>query len=66
MKLLELLQGKKVYCLMAVGALIALAQYGLHIDMHIPELPAAKNAGELAQEIYAFALGASVRSAVAN
>ena len=66
MKLLELAQGKKVYILMALGALVAFAQYAFHFSLNIPELPEAKNVGQLIQQIYTFAVGAAARSAIAK
>jgi hypothetical protein len=66
MKILEVLQGKKIYVLMAVGAIVSFTQYAFHFNLHIPELPEAKNVGELIQQVYTFALGAAARSAVAK
>lgn len=65
-KLRDFLWGKKVYFLMAIGALVAVFQYFTQIDLTIPGLPMATDLPKLLTEIYAFALGASTRAALAK
>lgn len=61
---IEFLQGKKTYVLLAFGAAAAAIQYALGIDLGMTALPPAHSLGDLAQELYVFALGATGRAAV--
>jgi hypothetical protein len=64
--MIDFLKGKKIYVLMGFGAVAALAQFALGIDLGIPELKPAATVGELFQQIYVFGVGAAARAAIAK
>lgn len=65
-KLKAFLSGKKVYILIALGALTAILQYVADVDFGMSGLPVAHTIPELIQELYVFAVGAATRAAIAK
>lgn len=63
-KVQEYFAGKKVYLLMGIGALAAIAQYLGGVDFHIQALPVATNPGDLVSELWAFAVASGFRAAI--
>jgi len=62
----EFLSGKKVYVLMFFGSLAAIVQYLGGIDLGMAALPPAETIGDLASEIWAFAVASGFRAAIAK
>lgn len=65
-KIKAFFSGKKVYLLMALGALAAIYQYMTGVSLGMDGLPVATDIGSLIQELYVFAIGAAAKAAVAK
>ncbi len=66
-ELKELLSGRKVYLLMAFGAMAALAQYFIPgLNLGIDALPPVTEVGDLISQLWAFAAASGFRAAIAK
>lgn len=60
----EDLSGKKTFALIGFAIITILGQYMFSVDFGVPALPMATNLGELAQQVYGFALAGTFRAAM--
>lgn len=66
LKIKAFLQGKKVYVLMMFAIFAALLQYFGGFDFGIKDLPPAESLGDLAGQLWAFAVASGFRAAIAS
>lgn len=66
-KIREFLSGKKVYLLMAIGAIASILQYLVpDLNFNIDTLPPVDDLGDLLGQLWSFAVASGFRAAIAK